>query len=103
MSVYFLLNWSDSERGVLRLPAGTKIYKFSLDLRCLSLMCVVWSTDSSFIPWRGWSGGSEGEQKDGSAGSGDPRSLGLPPQPQSSQLGNGETASASPTGEDLIG
>ena len=63
MSVYFLLNWSDSERGGLRLPVGTKIYKFSLGLRCLSLMCVVWSTDSSFIPWRAWSGGSEGGRK----------------------------------------
>lgn len=37
------------------------------------------------------------------AGSGDPHSLGLPPQPQSFRLGNGETASASPAGEDFIG
>lgn len=50
-------------------------------------------------------GGLVGQRKSRKtvAGSGDPRSLGLPPQPQSFWMGNGETASASPAGEDLIG
>lgn len=60
----------------------------------VSLMCVVRSTgywpfymDSSFIPWTGWSGGSEEEQKDDSR-------LRRPTQP-----GSSSTASVFPAGK----